>query len=527
MPARDDITIGLQPLLSAKCARLCLFMLVLLIASCGKVQQEPPSSVLIHDAAIIDGTGAPRFFASVRIDKGKIAAIGDLVARSGEDLVDGTGLVLAPGFIDTHSHLDRAFSTDRSMLPATSQGVTTIFVGQDGFSDEAADMLRKRIWEAPVAVNVATFSGHNTIRRKVMGTARRAPTPAELEEMVEMVDADMRAGAFGLSTGLIYEPGTFSDTDELLALAAVSARHGGRYASHVRNEGFGIEEAIHEALRIGRETGQPVHVSHLKVAVFPLWGNAPGIVSLFDEARRQGIAVTADMYPYTYWASRLTALFQDKQYESAESLAETLDTSVTPDNLIVARFDPDPSLEGKSLNAIAEQNGLSAVEAGLIMMRALRDYKISHPDQDKASTVIGTSMSLEDISTFALWPHTNVASDGATTGHPRGHGTFPRYIDLFVNQMKLMSLEEAVSRMTVLSAENMGLVHRGRIAEGYPADLVLIDPDRIKDRATIEAPGELSEGIVRVWVNGQTVFRNGKAVDAYPGVFIPRPGCDC
>jgi N-acyl-D-amino-acid deacylase len=505
-------------------------LLGLIIAGCGRTvgPVEPPAaSVLITDVRIIDGTGAPGFAGSVRIEDGRIAAVGELAPRTGERVVRGGGLVLAPGFIDTHSHLDRELSADRTMLPATSQGVTTLFVGQDGFSTQPASELRARLLASPVAVNMATFSGHNTIRRQAMGLERRAPREAELAAMEAAVEADMRAGAFGLSTGLIYEPGTFADTGEILALARVSARYDGRYVSHVRNEGADILVAMKEALRIGRETGQPVHVSHLKIAVFPLWGRANEITELFDEARAEGLTVTADIYPYTYWASRMGALFQDKQYDSADSLAETLRTSVTPENLVIAQFDPDPSLEGLSLKQIADQKAKTPVETGLSMMQALLDYKAAHPGQDKASTVIGMSMSLEDIQDFALWPHTNVASDGAATGHPRGHGTFPRYIDLLVRQTRLMSLEQAVYRMTALPAENMGLTGRGLIREGYAADLVLFDPEGIRDRATIEAPTLLSEGIARVWVNGETVFEDGEPVEAYPGVFIARPGCDC
>ncbi|MGE6696373.1 N-acyl-D-amino-acid deacylase family protein [Hyphomonas sp. NPDC076900] len=442
-------------------------------------------------------------------------------------MVEGNGLSLAPGFIDTHSHLDRGFAQDRNMLPATSQGVTTIFVGQDGFSLQTASSLRASLEDAPVAVNVATFSGHNTIRRRVMGLERRAPSQEELSEMAAAVEADMWAGAFGLSTGLIYEPGTFSETDEIIALAKVSASLGGRYASHVRNEGADIMSAMSEALLIGHETGQPVHISHLKIAVFPLWGKANQITALFDEARAGGAIVTADIYPYTYWASRLEALFEDKQYQSAESLARTLETSVPPESLVIAQFDPEPGLEGMTLQEIAEQWSLGPVQAGLRMMQALLDYKAARPDTDKASTVIGTSMSVQDIRTFALWPYTNVGSDGAAGGHPRGHGTFPRYIDFVVHQTNLLTLEQAVHRMSGLSAENMGLIDRGLIREGYAADLVLFDPDRIRDRATIDAPTRLSEGIARVWVNGEVVFEAGEPVDAFPGVFIARPGCEC
>jgi len=498
--------------------RLSLLLCVSLLPACAAAT----GTVLVRNVSIVDGTGAPARPGAVRIGgDGRILDVGHLRASRRDVVVDGAGMTLAPGFIDSHSHHDVGMFDKPDLAAVTSQGVTTLIVGQDGFSQSPLPTLYAKLGSAPVSVNIGSYSGHNTLRAQVMGAdARRAATAGETARMASLLEDDMRAGAFGLSTGLMYETGSFSTPAEVIELATVSARHGGRYISHLRNEGFGLARAIDEAIEIGRSTGAPVQVSHLKIAVRKDWGQADAILARLDAARAGGVDITADVYPYTYWQTTMRIMFPDGNYDDRDGLAFNFAESTRPEDLRIALFRPDPSLEGRTVAAIAASRGEDPATAYIALERQLRAYEQAHPhggELGRVEAVIGTSMSEDDVAAFLRWPHANVCSDGFDVGHPRGHGTFTRVLGRYVRERGVLTLEDAVHRMSGLTAQHLGIRDRGVIRPGAWADLVLFDPATVVDRATVEDPTALSEGIVAVWVNGRQVFADGKATGARPG----------
>ncbi|MGH8223603.1 MAG: N-acyl-D-amino-acid deacylase family protein [Woeseiaceae bacterium] len=508
--------------------RTCLPALasLTLCAACSNDAAQPDDSsadrLLISNVVIVDGTGVASFPGAVRIAGDRIAAVGDLEALAGETVIDGGGLTLAPGFIDTHSHGDDDLLQQPDALLAVSQGVTTIVVGQDGGSVLPLADFYAKVEAGPPTVNVASYAGHNTIRSKVMGEDfRRAATAAAVEAMAELLRQELASGALGLSTGLEYEPGIHSEPSEVLAMAQVAAAAGGRYISHVRSEDRWFEQALDEIIEIGRATGMPVQVSHIKLAMKRLWGEAPRILAKLDAARAEGIDITADIYPYEYWQSHLMVLLPERDYTDRAAIEEALDQIAPPDGLWITGYEPDPSLVGNTLTEIAAARGVDPATA----FRQLAESVDPDGEAKGADTVsiIGTSMIEDDIRRLLRWPHTNICTDGAFEDrHPRARGAFTRVLARYVREENLLSLEEAVHRMTGLAAEHMGFDDRGVIRPGAAADLVLFDPQTVTDRATPEAPGELSAGIHTVWVAGEAVFETGRATAARPGKVIRR-----
>jgi N-acyl-D-amino-acid deacylase len=486
--------------------------------------RSPVESTLLRDVLIIDGTGSAPFGGAVRILDGVIVDIGDLPPHSGEVVVDGGGAVLSPGFIDTHSHHDAGLLDEmRSARAAVSQGITTVVVGQDGGSHFPLSEFLEQAESTPPAINVASYTGHATLRRRVMGDdLLRAATPAEVDSMAALLRMDLASGSLGLSTGLEYSAGFNSTTGEVLTLARVVAEYDGRYISHIRSEDRTFWEAIDELLLIGAEAGIPVQVSHMKLAMTSLWGRAGELVEKLDEARARGIVVTADVYPYTYWQSTMRVLVPDGNF-TRDAVAFALREVATPDGIILGRFTPEPSYEGRTLQEVAQERGEDAVTAYL----ALLDM-VHGPDAptDARETIVARSMTEEDISRLYAWAHTNVSSDGALAGpHPRGYGSFTRVLRTQVREQGTLSLEEAVHRMTGLAAEHMGLADRGVIREGAPADLVLFDPAAVTDHADFGSPHLPSTGIHGVWVNGVRVWERDAVVQsAYPGRVLRRGG---
>ena len=510
------------------CVRARLMATLLLLAALSACENEPlpsadVSSQLISNVIIIDGTGAARREGTVRFLGAEIIDVGDLEALSGEPVIDGGGLVLVPGFIDTHSHADSELFDQPGALAAVSQGITTVVVGQDGRSPFPLLNFRFRLMENPVAINVAAYSGHNSLREHVLGEQyQHAASEPESSVMSQFLREDLQAGALGLSTGLEYDPGIYSSIDEVIALAKVAASHGGRYISHVRSEDRWFEQAIDEIIEIGREADIPVQISHFKLAMTRLWGRAPEFLAKLDAARAEGIDITADLYPYEYWQSGMMVLLPERDITDRAEVEFALREIAPPDGFWFTQFDPNPDYVGKTLVEVADIRGTDPVTA--FMSLIAESEAIQMETGEGADMIIATSMREEDIKILMAWPHSNIGSDGSLDDlHPRGIGTFPRILGRYVREQSLMSLEEAIHKMTGLSALHMGFEKRGVIEAGAAADFVLFDPDTVLDNATPQNPGAISSGIEKVWVNGRIVFENGQETGRRPGRFIARP----
>jgi N-acyl-D-amino-acid deacylase len=498
--------------------RLVALLPALLLPGFCEAADITPSTLIAH-ARIVDGTSQPARAASLRIEEGRIAAIGELEPRPGELVIEGAGLVLAPGFIDTHSHHDIDLFDQPEAIAAVSQGITTIVVGQDGTMVHEPRELFRRLARRPVAVNVATYVGHGTIRADVLGSDfRRAATLREVRRMKSRVAAGMRSGALGLSTGLEYDPGIYATKEEVLALAGEAARHGGRYATHLRSEDRQLWEALDEAVEIGRVHRMPVQISHMKLAMVDWWGQADRFLAVLDRARAAGIDVSGDVYPYEHWQSSMTVLFPLRDFSNRAAAEFALRSLVPPQDLIVTRFAANRSIEGKSVLEIAQARGTDPATTLVDLLAQLQE-------RGGEEEVVARGMRDDDVARLIAWEHSNICSDGSLVDtHPRGAGAFTRVLREYVRERGLLTLEEAIRKMTGAAALHAGIADRGVIRTGLPADLVLFEPDRVTDRATFGNPGELSGGVRIVWVNGTIVFRDGRPTGAYPGHAIRRSG---
>lgn len=488
---------------------LIAFLLAGRWISPGTLSRAPASLVIIN-GTIIAGDGRPAFRANLRIEGDRIVRIGQFVPEVGEEVLDARGLIVAPGFIDLHNHSDRGLESEPTAVSQISQGITTIVLGQDGNSPWPIGEFLAERERRPVAVNLITFVGHATVRRQVMGRDTERPaTESEIAAMADLVEQGMREGAFGLTTGLEYDIGHPSTTEEVIALARRVARHGGLYVSHIRDEGDRVFEALAEALRIGREATIPVHISHIKLATVSVWGKARQAIALIARARRQGQDVTADCYPYDAWSSTITVLVPSRRHTDRAAVAKGIADVGGAANVLVTNCRAHPDYEGKTLLEIARESRTTPVD---IYMQIVRDG---------GASVVCRSMKESDIRLFYRQPWVMVASDGGIgMRHPRATGAFPRVLGEYVRTRRWLRLEEAIRKMTSAPAARLGLKDRGLIAEGMKADVVLFDPQRVSDRATFREPHLLSVGIEYVFVNGVRVWEKGRATGHLPGVVI-------
>ena len=488
----------------------------------NKIQpSETGKTTLIKNVWIIDGTGAAPFFGAVRIQGNKILATGNLTPLNGETIIDGRQQYLTPGFIDSHSHHFGSLKKEPQGMAMTNQGITTILIGQDGDS-YPMDTLYSFFSKNKVAVNVASYTGHSSLREKIMGRNNvfRAASLPEIDKMKKALASDLQKGSFGLSTGLEYESAFYSSKEEVIALAQVAADFKRGYISHIRSEDIQLKDAIDEIIEIGKRTGIPVKLSHIKIANKKDWGKAGMVIQTLDSARKAGIDITADVYPYTFWNSTLRVLFPDKKFTSLKSAELATQQLFDPEESVLVRFAPYPSYAGKTIAVIAKERNESAPATLIQLIKMAEAYKKANPGAGSVEALAGKSMLEADVIDFMQWEHANFCSDGAAGGHPRGYGAFTRILGKYIREQKILSLSNAIYKMTGLTAKHLQIEKRGVIAAGNFADLVLLNPDIVEDHATIENSKALSTGIKMVWVNGEMVYQNQIATNLFPGVLI-------
>ena len=470
------------------------------------------TSFVIAGAQVADGTGAPLRRADVRVEGDTIATMGEVAPRPGEPVVAGRGLVLAPGFIDVHNHSTEGLEREPDALTQVSQGITTLAVGQDGSSPWPIAAYLSRLRASPPAVNVVVLAGHATIRTQVMGQdyKRRART-AEVARMRILVDQGLAEGAFGLSSGLEYEVGSYSDVEEVVEMARAAGARGGYYISHIRDEADLSLDAIREAIAVGERGKLPVQITHIKLGTVGVWGKAKEVVAIVEAARARGVDVTADAYPYLAWQSTPRVLVPNKRYDDPASVKRGLDDIGGAKNVQITRWAAYPQYVGKRLDEMARAEGLSDIEAYVRFAR------------DDDAGMIGHAMIEDDLRVFYQQPWVMVASDGGiANNHPRGAGTFPRVLGRYVREAGWLTLPEAIRKMTSMPAARMGLKDRGGLAPGMKADLVLFDPASVIDHSTFERPRALASGIARVWVNGGLVWTGSEPGGERPGRVLTR-----
>lgn len=505
------------------------FLLFLLPAADPAVQAD----FVIRDALLIDGSGSPGQKGDLAIKGDRIVAVGQFTVAGKPKTLDGSGLIVAPGFIDLHTHSDSAMAqaATKANLSYLTQGLTTAVTGNCGSGPVDVAAYFKTMEEGGIGSNVIHQVPHNAVRQRVMGNANRPPTSNELKQMEALVEKGMKDGAYGLSTGLIYNPGTYSKTDELIALAKVAAGHQGFYASHIRDEGTGLLAAVEEILTIGRDAGLPVHISHMKASGRKAWGTASDAVALVQAARAKGQVVTADQYPYTASSTSLSATLVPPRFREGtakeylarlddseqgplirQAVASRLTNAENGKTLRIAFYRPQPSWQGKDLAALATQEKKDVVDLALEIER------------QGGASIVNFNMNEEDMRLIMKQPWVATASDGSsqvpatTVPHPRSYGTFPRKIGRYGLEEKVVSLEQAIRSASGLPADILRLPERGYLKAGYFADVVVLDPQTFRDRATFDRPHQYSTGVRYLFVNGKLAIDQGR----YTGVLAGR-----
>lgn len=486
--------------------------------------------LIIKNGRIIDGTGNSWYYGDVGVTGGKIAFIGRIDQAQGTRIIDAQGLIVAPGFIDVHAHIEGGELTSPTANNFIHDGVTSVVTGNCGGSNLNLEAYFQQLDSIKTSINVASLIGHNTVRRAALGDAQRDPTLEEQQKMEGLVESAMKAGAVGFSTGLIYVPGTYAKTPEVVSLARVAARYNGVYASHIRNEGDNVTEAVSEAINIGREAKIPVEISHFKVTYKPNWGRSTETIGLVEQARMEGLDVTIDQYPYVASSTTLDTTVPSWVFAGGrDSMKLRINDPTTRMKIKkemvadlkakknknysfaqVARYAPDTTLNGKNISEINRLKGrkskpIEEAETILEMVGAVN-----------RTQMVYFSMDEQDLVRILQYPFNMIASDagivrfGSGMPHPRAYGTNARVLGRYVKEMKVIRLEEAIRRMTSLPAQKFNLRDRGMLREGMAADVVVFDPALVGDVATYSNPHAYSKGFQYVLVNGQVVVDEGK-----------------
>jgi N-acyl-D-amino-acid deacylase len=518
------------------------FLLVALLAlTClTPLVAQKPKVTYIRGGTVHAGDGQPGKVLDLILEGDKITYVGKIPADAAKpDLaIDATGFVVCPGFIDLHTHCDSGITgkVGKANKNYTTQGCTTIITGNCGSGPYLVGEFFTKLEAGKIGCNVIHLAPHNDIREKAMGNSNRAPTAAEQAKMETLLEAAMTDGAWGLSTGLIYTPGTYAKTEEIIALAKVAHKHGGIYASHIRNEGGALLAAIEEAMKIGSESGCPVHISHIKASGQESWGQSGRAVGLIEKARAAGQKVTADQYPYIASSTSLKATVVSNKFRdgtSAEYIARFDDPIVGPKlkaditkavagrdggkRIQIARYAKNPKWQGKTLSQIAEMEGKEPADIAIEI------------EKNGGAQTVNFAMNEEDVRIYMKQPWVATASDGGvqtpgdTVPHPRSYGTFPRKIGKYSIEDGVIPLEQAIRSSTGLPADILGLKDRGYVKVGNFADLVIFDPKTYRDTATFDKPHQYASGVKYVFVNGVAVVEDGKHLpESLPGKVLRR-----
>ena len=513
-------------------------LLTVMITSFMQLQAQQ-ADYIIRNGKLIDGSGNNWQYKDVAIQNNKIVAIGNLKNWKATKEIDAKGLVIAPGFIDVHAHIEGGESKNPLATNFVYDGVTTVITGNCGGSAENLKNYFNSIDSIGTSINVASLIGHNTIRKQAMGTANRNATNAEMQTMEKLAEEAMRDGAVGMSTGLIYIPGTYAPTEEIVALAKVIRAGGGVYSSHIRYEEVKVLDAINEAIQIGRAANIPVEISHFKVSGQNNWGRSKETIPLVINARKEGIDVTIDQYPYTASSTQLSVLLPDwvlsdgqdsimarlKNAEIRKRVAEHSIDIIKKRGLkhfsyaVVASYKADTSFNGKSIEEINlllgnKHNQKAEAETIIQMIEKGGAQMVYH------------GMSDNDVVAIMKYPFNMIASDagiavmGVGKPHPRAYGTNARVLGKYVREMGVITLEEAIRRMTSLPAEKFNLKNRGLIKEDYIADIIIFDENEVTDMANYTEPHQYAKGFKYVWVNGALTINEGVHIGTRKGMAI-------